>query len=256
MYDPVKTAETTQSIVCDGNRRKYYRFRPAKFYGGIATADCVGCNLRCVFCWSWNVTTCPEMAGSFYGPRDVAHRLIGIAKGKKLTQMRISGNEPTLCREHLLKVLELIPAEFTFILETNGILIGHDETYARDLTRFSNLHVRVSLKGTCEEEFSLLTGAEPAAFGFQLKAIEYLAAAGVAVHPACMVSFSTEERIQALRVRLAAIHPSFRGFEEEEIILYPAVEERLRKMKKDISPERSSGSPDKDVDSKRPIRGR
>ncbi len=247
MYDPLKTAETTQSIVCSGDQRKYYRFRPAKFYGGIATADCVGCNLRCVFCWSWNVTTRPETIGSFYGPRDVAHRLIGIAKRKNLTQLRISGNEPTLCREHLLKVLELIPAEYTFILETNGILIGHDETYAQDLARFPSLHVRVSLKGTCEEEFSHLTGAEPTAFRLQLKALEHLVAAGVAVHPACMVSFSTEDRIQALRARLAAIHPSFRGFEEEEVILYPAVEEQLRNMKKDVAPEKSSGSPIKNI---------
>ena len=247
MYDPLKTAETTRSIVCSGDGRKYYRFRPAKFYGGIATADCVGCNLRCVFCWSWNVTTRPETVGSFYTPRDVARRLIGIAKAKKLTQLRISGNEPTLCREHLLRVLELIPEEYLFILETNGILIGEDETYARDLAQFPNLHVRVSLKGACEEEFSRLTGAQPAAFGLQLRALEHLVKCGVDVHPACMVSFSTEDRIESLRRRLAAIHPSFGGFEEEEVILYPAVEERLRKMKVDIVPERSSGSPVKKV---------
>ncbi len=109
--------------------------------------------------------------------------------------------------------------------------------------------MRVSLKGTCEEEFSRLTGAAPAAFGLQLKALDHLAAAGVAVHLTCMVSFSTEERIQALRERLAAIHPNFRGFEEEEIILYPAVEEQLRKMKTDITPEKSSSSPINGVDS-------
>ncbi len=230
MYDPLKTTESARVVVCSGDRRKYYRFRPAKFYGGIATADCVGCNLRCVFCWSWNVTTRPETVGSFYAPRDVAHRLVGIAKGKKLTKLRISGNEPTLCREHLLKVLELIPQEYLFILETNGILIGNDETYARDLAHFPNLHVRVSLKGTCEEEFSLLTCAQPGAFKLQMSALEHLVECGVAVHPACMVSFSTEDRIKALRTRLAAIHPSFADFEEEEVILYPAVEERLKKM--------------------------
>ncbi len=241
MYDPVATAEATQSIVCGGDRRKYYRFRPAKFYGGIATADCVGCNLRCVFCWSWNVTTRPETVGSFIEPRDVAHRLVGIAKAKGFTGLRISGNEPTLCREHLIKVLELIPHEYVFILETNGILIGQDATYARDLARFPHLHVRVSLKGTCEEEFARLTGTLPAAFGLQLKALEHLVACGVAVHPACMVSFSTEDCIRTLRARLAAIHPAFGGFEEEELILYPAVEERLRKMNMLAAPERSSG---------------
>ncbi len=243
MYDALKTAEATQAIVCSEDRRKYYRFRPAKFYGGIATADCVGCNLRCAFCWSWNVTTRPEIVGTFYTPRDVARRLIGIAKAKKLTRLRISGNEPTLCREHLLKVLELIPQEYLFLLETNGILIGNDETYAQELARFPSIHVRVSLKGTCEEEFSLLTGAQPGAFKLQLKALEHLAACGVAVHPACMVSFSTEDRIKALRTRLAAIHPSFVDFEEEEVILYPAVEERLRRMNLDLAPDKRGAGP-------------
>jgi uncharacterized Fe-S cluster-containing radical SAM superfamily protein len=90
--------------------------------------------------------------------------------------------------------------------------------------------VRVSLKGTCEEEFSRLTGALPEAYGLQIKALERLVTCGVAVHPACMTSFSRSDRITALRARLAAIHPSFEGFEHEELILYPAVEERLRKM--------------------------
>jgi len=32
--------------VCNERKRKYYRFRAARFYGGIATADCMGCNLH------------------------------------------------------------------------------------------------------------------------------------------------------------------------------------------------------------------
>jgi uncharacterized Fe-S cluster-containing radical SAM superfamily protein len=230
MFDPVKMAETASDIVSSDGRRKYYRFRPSLFYGGIATADCVGCCLRCVFCWSWNVTTRPEECGSFYKPQEVAKRLVGIAKRKGLRRIRISGNEPTIAREHLIRVLDLIPEDYLFILETNGILIGSDRTYAQDLSRFPNLHVRVSLKGTCKEEFSRLTGALPAGFILQLKALEYLLELGVSVHPACMTSFSPLENIAALRTRLKEIHPPFEEFEREELILYPAVEERLKKL--------------------------
>ena len=28
LYDPIKRAEDTARIVCSGNRRRYYRFRP------------------------------------------------------------------------------------------------------------------------------------------------------------------------------------------------------------------------------------
>jgi len=46
-----------------------------------------------------------------------------------------------------------------------------------------------------------------------------------------MISFSLRENIKALKKRLRAIDPAFEDFEVEELILYPAVEERLKKMK-------------------------
>lgn len=230
MFDPVRLAELTKRDVCKDDLRKYYRFRPSRFYGGISTADCVGCCLRCIFCWAWNVVANPAEHGEFYPPEDVARRLTRIAEKKHLDQMRISGNEPTICREHLIRVLELIDEKYLFILETNGILIGKDEEYAKDLSRFKNLHVRVSLKGTCNDEFSRLTGAVPEGFDLQLKALENLVHHGVKVHPACMISFSTQENIKALRKRLKTIHPAFEDFEVEELILYPHVEERLKRL--------------------------
>lgn len=230
-YDPVRRAEETAGIVCRGDMRRYYRFRPARFYGGIATADCVGCCLRCLFCWSWRQVVHPDRYGQFYSPREVAGRLMSIIRKKKFRQVRISGNEPTLAREHLLKVLELIPKDILFILETNGILIGNDRIYADDLAAFGNVHVRVSLKGCSEEEFTALTGAEAKGFDLQIRALENLHRAGVSANPAVMVSFSSKESIRALCLRLGAINRAFRDIETEELALYGDVEERLRKAR-------------------------
>ncbi len=169
-------------------------------------------------------------SGIFYTPEEVAKRLITIARKKNLSQLRISGKRTNICREHLIKVLELIPKNYVFILETNGILRGNDPTYAEELSRFPNLYVRVSLKGTCEEGFLKLTGAIPTGFQLQLKALECLNKCGVNVHPACMISFSTPENIMALRKRLKATNPAFEDFEIEELILYPPVEARLKKL--------------------------
>jgi uncharacterized Fe-S cluster-containing radical SAM superfamily protein len=229
LYDPVKRAEETARIVCRGNQRSYYRFRPARFYGGIGTADCLGCCLRCLFCWSWDKVVSPGRHGRLYTPHQVAGKLTNIAYKKGFRQVRISGNEPTLARDHLLQVLEQIPKDLLFILETNGILIGHDAAYARDLSRFENLYVRVSIKGTSEAEFTRLTGAEPAGFGLQVQALENMARFKVTVHPAVMVSFSSPENITALRARLREIDKDFKGFEVEELVLYGKVEERLIK---------------------------
>jgi uncharacterized Fe-S cluster-containing radical SAM superfamily protein len=170
MFDPVRRAEQIAKIVCQGESRKYSRFRPARFYGGIATADCVGCNLQCIFCWSYDSVIKPNAFGDFFSPEDVARRLVDIARKKGYRQLRISGGEPTLADEHLLKVLDHIPKDFRFILETNGILLGLDDEYARALSRYGNVYVRVSLKGTTVEEFSRLTGADPTGFGLQLRA--------------------------------------------------------------------------------------
>lgn len=231
MYDPVKKAADVARQVCDGNRRKYYRFRSARFYGGIATADCLGCCLRCAFCWAWRQVTQPTRYGRFYSPREVAERLGEIARKKRLQQLRISGNEPTICREHLLQVISHVPKEFRFILETNGILLGHDISYAADLAAFPHLHVRVSLKGASEKEFSRLTGASPEAFVLQLTALRNLLTVGVSVHPAVMVSFSSDKNIKALRKRLARIAPRFADFEVEELVFYGDTAKRLQKAK-------------------------
>jgi uncharacterized Fe-S cluster-containing radical SAM superfamily protein len=229
MYDPVELAQQVAHIVCDGNRRKYHRFRPARFYGGIATADCIGCCLGCVFCWSWQQVHHPKQYGCFYTADEVAHKLVAIARKKGFQQVRISGNEPTICREHLLEVIRHVPTDLQFILETNGILLGHDTSYAADLAEFPHLYVRVSLKGACEKDFSLLTGAQPETFSLQLRALKNLTLAGVMVQPAVTVSFSSNEAIENLRMRLTQIVPRFSDFEVEELVLYGDTEKRLQK---------------------------
>ncbi len=89
MYDPVELARLTEKEVSSGDLRKYYRFRAARFYGGIATADCVGCCLRCLFCWSWSIVSSPSRGGSFYHPGDVARRLGRSAAALAMALLRI-----------------------------------------------------------------------------------------------------------------------------------------------------------------------
>jgi uncharacterized Fe-S cluster-containing radical SAM superfamily protein len=227
MFDPLVLAAETEKLVARGDERKYYRFRAARFYGGIATADCVGCCLRCAFCWAWRKVVKPRGPDRLYTPHEVAHRIVSITEKHHFYQARLSGNEPTLARAHLISLLQLLPREISFILETNGILIGNDAGYACELAAFPNLHVRVSVKGCTEDEFSRLTGAEPGAFALQLKALEHLAEAGVSCHPAVVVSFSDRRSIHSLRERLRRIGPGLVDFEAEDIFTNPDIERRL-----------------------------
>jgi uncharacterized Fe-S cluster-containing radical SAM superfamily protein len=125
-------------------------------------------------------------------------------------------------------MFDSLPFDLLFIAETNGILMGHDRTYAQDLSRYANLYVRVSIKGTHEAEFSRLTGADAEGFGLQLKALENLCRANIKVHPAVMGSFSTFENIQGLRRQISQIDRGFEAMEIEEVELYGDVEKRLQ----------------------------
>jgi uncharacterized Fe-S cluster-containing radical SAM superfamily protein len=146
--------------------------------------------------------------------------------------MRLSGGEPTIGRAHLLKVLSEIEEQhrFRFVLETNGILLGADPSYCNELAAFGCLHIRVSLKGSCEDEFEKLTGANGEGFKQQLEALRNLRNAGVSCHPAVMSSFSTEKNMCRLRDRVSQIEPKLANdLEVEELIRYPRVERQLHK---------------------------
>jgi len=107
-------------------------------------------------------------------------------------------------------------------------LIGNDATHAREFSKDDFVHVRVSLKGCNEEEFTALTGAKPEGFTLQLKALEHLSGASISCHPAVMVSFSTEKSRQELTQRLRAIDSALaENLEIEELILYPRLRQKI-----------------------------
>ena len=225
MYDPAELSKKIENIVINENWKKYYRFRATGFYGGVATADVVGCNLRCKFCWSSNSVWNAKNTGKFYSSRQVADALHEIARSKGYTKVRVSGGEPTIGRKHLIVLLDNISPEFLFILETNGILLGADKSYVKELSRFRNLHVRVCLKGCNSEEFSMLTGAEKG-FEYQIKALENLRDERVGFNIA-LVSAKNEKK--QLFDRLNKMGLGNIMVEEEEIKLYPPVRRRLDK---------------------------
>ena len=228
MYDPIELSKKTEKIVVENNLKKYYRFRPTGFYGGIATADTVGCNLRCKFCWSSNSVWNARSTGEFYSSEEVADKLQSIADKKGYHQLRISGGEPTIGKQHLIDVLENIKTKYLFILETNGILLGYDKKYIEALSVFENLHVRVCMKGADSEEFSLFTGAEKG-FEYQIKALQYLRDKQMNFNIA-LVSAHKEKK-QHFFQRLVEMDLDKVMIEEEEIKLYPMVRKRLQNEK-------------------------
>jgi len=237
LYDSVARHQAIEKLVTQDRsdnvqERKYWRFRHDRWYGGIVTADAVGCGLLCKYCWvSETVMFQPAQVGRFYRPDIVAQILVDMAKNRNLGQLRVSGGEPTIGKVHLLQLLDHLDSRgLHFILETNGILIGKDQKYAEDLSKYEFVHVRVSLKGCNKDEFVTLTGTQPEGFELQLKALENLLRANVKCHPAVMTSFSTQKSLFQLTERLKKMNPSLaEELEIEELILYPSVKRKINK---------------------------
>ena len=158
-FDPLELARRTEQIVCRGDRRKYTKFYCTGVYGGIATGYTCGCCLRCFFCWvDWS-RDFPERHGVFRSPTEAFNELSRVARKAAVNQLRVSGAEPTLGKAHLLGLLDKVEnSRFRlFILETNGILIGADPDYAREIARFKKVHTRVSLKAGTPAQSSNIT---------------------------------------------------------------------------------------------------
>jgi uncharacterized Fe-S cluster-containing radical SAM superfamily protein len=236
--NPLELARYLSDIVCKNSERKYYRFRGGRFYGGIAGADCVGCMLDCAFCWSYKPRCDPKGAGKFYSAKHVAEKLTEIAKKNNYDKVRITGNEPTLCREHLLGVLEYIPEDLLFILESNGVLLDRD--YVQKLKPFKHrLHVRVSLKGVTEEQFKLITCMDGMYVQSQYNALKYLTEAGISCNAAIMNELVDDDNMRLLFTRLDEIDNRLvRDLELESLMMYPFIKAELtrRSLSKSFKP--------------------
>ncbi len=232
-FDPLKRSEEAESMVMRGEKRLYHRFRPAPYYGGIATADAVGCSFLCAYCWNYFRNLNPQRFNDFYSPQQVASKLLHIARKKAFRLFRISGAEPILGEksfEHLRMVLHRIfqsMPHVIFILETNGFFLGARNDLIKKL-RFPNLNIRVCLKGTDENSFERITGAKKEFFQYPLIALQKLEEAGIRVWPALMRDLFTPEEIDRLE-KLLSQYAREPKLELEVLEAYPFVLENMKR---------------------------
>jgi len=230
-FNPIKRAEEVEKMVMQGLKRKYYRFRHARYYGGIATLDAVGCCLLCAYCWNYFRNLNPEKYGKFYSAREACEKVLRIVERKGVNKVRVSGAEPILGKKsfrHLVNLIELVldkKPEITFILETNGIILGYREKFCERLANYPIL-VRVSLKGWDEKSFELISGAEGKFFEFPLIALKNLRDYGVEAWPAIMHEIFGKEGREKIRKKLEKF--GIGEIEEEYLEAYPFVIKNLK----------------------------
>jgi uncharacterized Fe-S cluster-containing radical SAM superfamily protein len=229
----MKRAEEVESLVMKDFERKYYRFRYANYYGGIATADAVGCCFLCAYCWNYLRNLNPERFGEFYSPEKASEKILQIMRKKNVNRVRVSGAEPILGEksfEHFCKLVEKIYREepsAEFILETNGLILGSNEKFCKKLAKYPIL-VRFSIKGWDEKSFEKISGAEGRFFIYPLEAIKNLQSLGVEAWPAVMQEIFGPREIEILKKKLEEF--GIKGeIEIEYLEKYPFVLKNLEK---------------------------
>lgn len=235
-FDPLKRSGEVESQVTEDNKRLYHRFRSAPYYGGIATADAVGCSFLCAYCWNYNRNLYPERYKEFYTPQQVAGKLLHIANKKSFRLFRISGAEPVLGEgsfSHLIEVLRILyrsKSDSMFILETNGLYLGYKTELLKKFREFPSLRIRISLKGIDQNSFEEISGAKKDFFRFPLIALRELEKLGVRVWPALMGQLYFKEEVLKFEKFLKAndIHSEL---EIEVLEAYPFVLENMKKRK-------------------------
>ncbi len=235
-FDPIERAGEVERLVMDKDRRKYYRFRGSRYYGGIATADTVGCCFLCAYCWNYKKNLNPDSCeGEFLSPEEVAGKILKICRKKSFNKVRITGAEPVLGErsfQHLLRIIEIVSVENPMvdsILETNGLLLGFMPDFSARLSQFKRLFVRVSIKGWDEASFERITGAKGEFFFYTILAIKNLLDSGVYAWPAFMMEIFGSDGAEKLgkRLKSAGIRPE--EMEIEYLEPYPFVLENMRK---------------------------
>ena len=233
-FDPVKRAKKVEKSVMKDSKRKYYRFRFAPYYGGIVTADAVGCCFLCAYCWNYYRNLRPEEFGYFYSSEEVARKMLNLAEKRNCGKFRISGAEPILGKasmEHLVDVIRILKNYFRnleFILETNGLMLGYYQELIEMLSPFKDfLFVRISIKGWDEKSFEKISGAKGEFFEYPLIALKKLREKGIHAWPAAMFDVFGRRGVETLRKRLKKF--GIERIELEYLEKYPFVIENLRK---------------------------
>jgi uncharacterized Fe-S cluster-containing radical SAM superfamily protein len=225
-FDPLDRARETEKLVMRNGMRKYYRFRTSRHYGGIVTADAVGCCFLCAYCWNERRNLCPGEYGTYFSPEQVVEKLRAIGERKGIRLFRVSGAEPVLGDRSFHHLLEVLRAG-RFILETNGLVLGHQPGLIDFLVQ-RDVSVRVSIKGWNPETFEKITGARGEFFSLPILALVRLEEAGIEAWPAVMGDLFGRDGVEELtRVLREKGVPG--RIEIEYLERYPFVVENLKR---------------------------
>ena len=212
-----------------GTDRRYHRFRTTA--DDTFVADCIGSNLRCAHEWGWceGILDDPS-AGRFYSPNDIVTKAKEARRTEGCTRIRLTGMEPAMHDSHLLQLADMLPDDFSLVIETNGMLVSRG--FLDQLCSVTDLHLRLSFKGTTPDQFQTLSRVAPSYFHNQIEAYQAALNANCQLETALAGVFDTKDK-ERLEDRLSRYKEDV-SVELEPLRLCPANEQRLKKAGFDL----------------------
>jgi uncharacterized Fe-S cluster-containing radical SAM superfamily protein len=222
-FDPIKRASEIESLVMQGDKRKYFRFRYDPQWFAPCIADSCGCCLECGYCW--NHAKNRDLPGSLKSPSEVADKLNEMGKKYNAGNYRAGGCEPFLGEasvKHLAKVISLSDCE-NFLIETNAVILGQNLQWLEYLKPHRDvINFRVAAKGDSPENFQLITGADGKYFDSSFNAIWKALLMGFKCKMAYLGDFTDGEKLMEVS--------EWPGpYDCEKLRFYPGTKERLIK---------------------------
>ena len=225
-FDPIERAREVESIVMRGSARAYYDFKYQRFYGGVCSANAVGCCLSCCYCWNFarNENPLRRSDERFIEPSMVAEKLLKMSKKHSDSAMRLTGCEPFLgvnSTLHMAKVLEIVRQHGfngEFIIESNGVIIGQNPSLL-DLIKPFRPYIRLCIKADSREMFEAITGAMGFGLDLQIRAAIEIDAKNIPSDVAIMPRFVEESEI--------VLRTPYVDIETENLKYYSGTKERI-----------------------------
>lgn len=156
--------------------------------GREAVVRFAGCNFSCVHCFSfassWPMCWHDYRRMRNYSTEEAADEINSVISGHQYNWLRITGGEPFLnmrrARELcvLLSLVERNGESFgrDVVIQTNGFILASRNRCLDILDKLADLSldllIEISLKGTCSDEFRLLTQLPAVGYFRQLRAVE------------------------------------------------------------------------------------
>lgn len=203
-------------------------------YNKVFTIQLSGCDYDCNYCYVPRESNVANIKfGKYFSVKEIVNYFLSAAEKSKepIKVMRISGGNPTIIPEIILDIYNEIRNQNLNIylwIDTNLSSLKYLEDLKSDFEKIlvqKNIGVVGCFKGTCNEDFSLITGAEPHHYEKQFETAKWFLNRGAdfyAYLPALVYGNNVEEKSRKFIKRLKNLNKNLPlRTEVLEIISYP-----------------------------------